>query len=601
MQRTSRTPKNSFRTVNIQGFVIAALSLHLFAPVALSRTILPNSSSPMCAAIPKATYLDTPLTYPMTSDRYAVQYKLGQGDWTDARVYISYYGGTDASPSVNYQTGYTALETSMSFVSIPATAGTLVQLRVTKRGGSGFQQSDHVYVRPSAKGIPVVLASDGTAQLSARTDLNFKGDQFLLWWGDDSNGAATSGLAFFLDPPYEAPTGANVMTVSGPVSPDLDPAPGIDTVVFDGGVTIGTGANALLIPPVIRNLYFSPGSWVQGKLRFQQSGGNLRTVYGPGVLDVSRFEYDLRVCHGGSGYADQGYHAITYEAAAANQVPDTYFLDGIVISDHNHATTDPLIGSTVNNVKSMGWNAVNGGIVLGSNTTVSNVFVRAGDDSLMVWGSYVNISNATVWQNYNGGVVNLGWLDNSPGENCLIDGLYVVKTDWLTPNDPTFTMTGPDFSLNNQNNAVIASMMVPGSMFGMSQPSLFKNIFVEDRPQVLLSLKILPPDCDLISFEGAGCPVPINLMQESVLNLNIENLFTPPSIEDNSIGFENLINYPNAGPALPYSYTLTGCMKINLTNVFVTGKVVTQGDDVTVNYRFDPAALLAAIAGNFPR
>jgi hypothetical protein len=210
--------------------------------------------------------------------------------------------------------------------------------------------------------------------------------------------------------------------------------------------------------------------------------------------------------------------------------------------------------------------------------------VRAGDDSLMVWGSYINITNATVWQNYNGGVVNLGWLDNSPGENCLIDGLYVVKTDWLTPTDPTFSMTGPDFSLNNQNNAVIASMMVPGTMFGMMQPSLFKNVFVEDPPPVLFSLKILPPDCDLVSFEGAGCPVPINLMQSSVLNLNIENLFTPPSIEENSIGFETLINYPNAGPALPSKYTLMGSMKINLTNVFFVGKVVTNGDNVNVRY-----------------
>ncbi|MGA2714707.1 MAG: hypothetical protein ABSG41_16530 [Bryobacteraceae bacterium] len=563
---------------------IVPLLLAPFAPVALAQMILPDSSSPMCAVIPKATYLDTPLKYPMTSDRYAVQYKVGLGDWTDAQVYISYYGGTNSSPAVNYQTGYTGLETSMSFVSIPASAGAFVQLRVTRLGGSGFKPSDHVSVRPGAKAIPVYLASDGTAQLFTWTGWNFKGDQFLLWWGDGTNGAATEGLAFFLDPQYAPPTGGNVLPLSGVISADLDPAAGIDTLAFQGVVTVGTGAKALLVPPGIRNIYFAPDSWVQGKLRFQQSGGNLRKVYGPGVLDVSRFEYDLRVCRGGSGYADQGYEAITYETPSAGQVPDTFLLDGIVITDHNHATTDPLINSTVNNVKTMSWNAVNGGIVFGSNTNVSNVFVRAGDDSLMVWGSYINITNATVWQNYNGGVVNLGWLDNSPGENCLIDGLYVVKTDWLTPTDPTFSMTGPDFSLNNQNNAVIASMMVPGTMFGMMQPSLFKNVFVEDPPPVLFSLKILPPDCDLVSFEGAGCPVPINLMQSSVLNLNIENLFTPPSIEENSIGFETLINYPNAGPALPSKYTLMGSMKINLTNVFFVGKVVTNGDNVNVRY-----------------
>ncbi|MGD0965780.1 MAG: hypothetical protein ABSA57_17975 [Candidatus Acidiferrales bacterium] len=51
---------------------------------------------------------------------------------------------------------------------------------------------------------------------------------------------------------------------------------------------------------------------------------------------------------------------------------------------------------------------------------------------------------------------------------------------------------GPTFALNDQNNAVIASMMVSGTMFGVSQPSLFKNIYLEDSPQVLFSLKILP-------------------------------------------------------------------------------------------------------------
>jgi hypothetical protein len=132
--------------------------------------------------------------------------------------------------------------------------------------------------------------------------------------------------------------------------------------------------------------------------------------------------------------------------------------------------------------------------------------------------------------------------------------------------------------------------MVPGTMFGVSQPSLYRNIYVEDPPQVLISLKVLPPDCDLVTFEGAGCPLPVDLTQQSVLNLDIENLFTPPSIEENSIGFQTLLNYPNSGPALPSTYTLTGSMTIRLTNVLVAGKVVTNGDGVNIIYSFIPPA-----------
>jgi hypothetical protein len=62
--------------------------------------------------------------------------------------------------------------------------------------------------------------------------------------------------------------------------------------------------------------------------------------------------------------------------------------------------------------------------------------------------------------NFNGGVVNLGWLDNSPGDYGFIDGLYVVKTDWFTKTSTTFKADDTD-PVAHQNNAVIASMMVP--------------------------------------------------------------------------------------------------------------------------------------------
>jgi hypothetical protein len=118
--------------------------------------------------------------------------------------------------------------------------------------------------------------------------------------------------------------------------------------------------------------------------------------------------------------------------------------------------------------------------------------------------------------------VNVGWFDNSPGDNCLIDGLYVVKTDWHTPTDPSWTTP----TLSDQNNAVIVSLMSPGTKYGSVQPPLFQNIYVEDPPRVLLSLKILPPDCDLIGLEGT-CSSTVDLSLPSVVNLDIENLFTP--------------------------------------------------------------------------
>src|SRR5262249_38305440 len=212
--------------------------------------------------------------------------------------------------------------------------------------------------------------------------------------------------------------------------------------------------------------FLGPGAWVQGKLRFEQNGqGNQRHIFGPGVLDVSRFEYDLRTCGDSSGFADQGYHALSWTDPPKKSAPDTFLIEGIVITDHNHAVADSLVNSTVNNVNTIGWNGLNGGFRIGQNTKLSNLFICAGDDSLMMWGDFITVTNATVWQDYNGGVVNLGWGNDSTGNYGLIDGLYVVKTDWTSPTDPSWSAT----KLNGQNDAVIASLMIPGTMFGTVQ------------------------------------------------------------------------------------------------------------------------------------
>jgi len=103
---------------------------------------------------------------------------------------------------------------------------------------------------------------------------------------------------------------------------------------------------------------------------------------------------------------------------------------------------------------------------------------------------------------------------------------------------------------------------------------------------VFLSLKITP------SLEGAK----INLSLPGVLNLNLENVFTPASTLDNSIGFQEV-----NGAAL------TGAINIGLTNVMLTlpngtvtpltsanaatvGKVITNGDNVTITYASMPVA-----------
>ena len=78
---------------------------------------------------------------------------------------------------------------------------------------------------------------------------------------------------------------------------DLSDVDGYDTLDFEGKVVFGgTGDVAYQVPANITNVYLGPGAWVQGKFQFPAptSAGDVRTITGPGVLDVSRFQYRLR-------------------------------------------------------------------------------------------------------------------------------------------------------------------------------------------------------------------------------------------------------------------------------------------------------------------
>ena len=82
-----------------------------------------------CPSTEVATYPNPPLTYPMTSDRYAVQYKVNGGNWTNAQVYISIYGGTNSSP---YQP-FTNTQITNYQLQVPITRNYILQVTENRR------------------------------------------------------------------------------------------------------------------------------------------------------------------------------------------------------------------------------------------------------------------------------------------------------------------------------------------------------------------------------------------------------------------------------------------------------------------------------------
>ena len=143
--------------------------------------------------------------------------------------------------------------------------------------------------------------------------------------------------------------------------------------------------------------------------------------------------------------------------------------------------------------------------------------------------------------------------------------------------------------------------MVPGTMFGSVHPPLFRNIFVEDSPRTLFSLKIL-------FEEDPSVYGNVELTNSSVLNLDIENLLTRAPILESLIGFQTVSNgftyeFPTGTTnTFTNAYTFTGSMTINLTDVMVqlpdgtvqpltnANDAVTSGNNVGVNYDFVPGS-----------
>jgi hypothetical protein len=131
---------------------------------------------------------------------------------------------------------------------------------------------------------------------------------------------------------------------------------------------------------------------------------------------------------------------------------------------------------------------------------------------------------------------------------------------------------------------------------------------VEDPPQTLFSLKILFAECNDPNSPRDGNCNDLDLTKPSLLNLNIDNLVTPPSIVENSIGFQTLPpGFTQGAQTFPTGYTLTGSMNIDLSNVMLTsangspiplassnaaavGKIGTNGDHVNPHYDLLTAA-----------
>ncbi len=130
--------------------------------------------------------------------------------------------------------------------------------------------------------------------------------------------------------------------------------------------------------------------------------------------------------------------------------------------------------SAVNNLKVLGWLYNEDGVWLGTNSTLSQSFIRTNDDSIRLyageldgfsnlpapvrgtraWG--ITVQDTVVSQLFNGGVIQIGWEDAGIVDS-IVRGLDVIRAEWYK--------TGGEPS--GANNAVLSlrgPVRPPGSV-----------------------------------------------------------------------------------------------------------------------------------------
>ena len=137
--------------------------------------------------------------------------------------------------------------------------------------------------------------------------------------------------------------------------------------------------------------------------------------------------------------------------------------------------------SAINNLKVLGWLYNEDGVWLGTNTTLSESFIRTNDDSIRMyageldgfsnlpapvrgaraWG--ITVENTVVSQLFNGGVIQIGWEDAGIVDS-IVRGLDVIRAEWYK--------TGGEPS--GANNAVL-SLRGPVRPLGSLGTGIFRG------------------------------------------------------------------------------------------------------------------------------
>lgn len=203
------------------------------------------------------------------------------------------------------------------------------------------------------------------------------------------------------------------------------------------------------LPNNIDKIYFEEGSWVYGTIRMLGKFG-IR-IWGRGVLSSDKLNYRESHCI----EAINGSSNITVE--------------GIVIADYKHFSVRLISArDTVSWVKVIGgWIYNTDGIRPGPNSTVSNCFIWANDDSIKPYRDNIVFTDCVCWQLNNGGIIQLSW-GSGNATNVTIRRIDILRGEW--------NRQGPNRGVVN----CVGDRFAEGNRVGLQRNWLLEDIVIEN-------------------------------------------------------------------------------------------------------------------------
>lgn len=352
---------------------------------------------------------------------------------------------------------------TISWVEFGQAADDITTVVITRLDGLAFPLDTHAL--PSSYAMSVSLSD-----LRDEVTLQVRGQyrHIMLQFGDEpsSDPASSFNNALFI--------------FAGGLDPDISARLPNEILLFKAGVHHIPGDGILQLPAGVNTVVLERGSWVEGRINVTRADEGSVSILGHGVMEGSRFIY-----HGGNFADHMRFVEIQYDRPLLWDGP-------MLVHPQGHALFVPP-NSVVRCFRMLGWLYNEDGIWLGSNTTLSDSFVRTNDDSIRFYAgaldgflnrpappkqrsSNIVVKDVVVRQSFNGAALQLGW-ENTGIVNSSVDGVDIIGAEWywdmstanatLRANNAVVNLRPPEYDLpmaEHHLNLTISNVRVDGKV-----------------------------------------------------------------------------------------------------------------------------------------